>query len=56
MAKLTAVGWLVALLLLYFVSKTKLGHALIYFVLLLVLVFLLLNNYKQINKVILVQQ
>lgn len=48
---LTPVGYIVAFLLLYFVSKSKLGHALIYFTLLLVLVFTLLVNYRQIDKV-----
>jgi hypothetical protein len=53
--RLTFIGWCVMLLGLYWVSKTKTGHAVIYLALLLILVFLLLQNYKQIDKVILVQ-
>lgn len=50
--KLTLVGWMVVLLLLYFVSKSKTGHAIIYMGLFLILVFLLLVHYQQIDNIV----
>lgn len=52
---ITFFGWAVFLLLLYLASKTDKGYHLIYYGLMLILVFLLVNHYKQIDAAMIVQ-
>lgn len=47
----TFIGWAVILLLLFALNKTKVGHTLIYWGLVLILMFLFLNNYQRIQAV-----
>jgi hypothetical protein len=49
--KLTFVGWAIFLFLLYLASKTKFGHNLIYYSLVLILIFLLITSTKKIIDV-----
>jgi len=47
---LTVTGWFVFIILLYVLSKTKMGYSVIYYGLLLILLLLLVGNYKAINQ------
>ncbi|MCF8567009.1 hypothetical protein LLE49_20010 [Alicyclobacillus tolerans] len=47
---LTLVGWFVFLLLLYAWSKTNMGHEVIYYGLVLILILLLVRNYQYVLK------
>lgn len=49
--KLTFQGWIIILLLLVALSKTKIGNALIFYSLFLVFVLLLLGQYKAIQSI-----
>lgn len=50
--KFTLIGWLVCLFALYLVNKTKTGHTLIYWGLILIAAYLFLGNYNRILPVI----
>lgn len=47
-AHFTLLGWAVLLMLLYAVNKTKTGHTLLYFSMVLIVLFLFLFNYQRI--------
>jgi len=47
------VGWFILLLLLTLVNRTRLGHVLIYYSLLLMILFVLVAEYKQITPYLL---
>jgi hypothetical protein len=49
--KLSFVGWIIFLFLLYLSSKTKFGYNAIYYSLILILVFLLITSTQKIIKV-----
>lgn len=48
----TLLGWILFLFGLVLINKTKTGHTLIFYSLLLILVFLLVGNYRRIMSVI----
>ena len=52
----TFVGWIIFLLMLYLISKTKAGYNMIYYVLVLTLVLLLVGNYKAIEAITLKEE
>lgn len=49
---LTVVGWLLVAAALYYWSKSKTGHTILYSVLSLILILLVLSNYKSIEGVV----
>lgn len=49
---LTVLGWFVFLLLLYGWNRTKTGHEIIYFGLVLIFIFLLSRNWERIKPVL----
>lgn len=51
MINLTFQGWVIILLLILAISKTKIGNSVIFYSLLLVLILLLLGQYKEIQKI-----
>jgi hypothetical protein len=50
--KFTLIGWIVGLFALYLFNKTRTGHTLIYWGLILIAVFLFLGNYDRILPII----
>lgn len=48
---LTVVGWAIVLFVLYLWSKTKMGDHIIYYGLILIGLFLVINNYQRLNAV-----
>ncbi|MBX6361658.1 MAG: hypothetical protein IRZ03_16455 [Acidobacterium ailaaui] len=52
-AHVKPLGWIIVLLGLYVVSKSRTGYHVLYFALVLILVFLLAANYQQVDALIL---
>lgn len=50
--KLTVIGWIAFLMILYMINKTKTGHVVIYWGLVAVAIFLLIGNYKRIVPIL----
>lgn len=54
--ELSFAGWVIILGLLYLFSKTTVGYKIIYYSLVLILVLLLIGQYKQIQEIMYVQE
>lgn len=50
--KLSPVGWMLLLLGLYVLSKSRTGYHLIYYALVLILVYLVVSNYQSIDALL----
>jgi hypothetical protein len=48
----TLVGWIIFLMFLYMLNRTRVGHSLIYWMLVLIAVYLFVGNYKRILPVV----
>lgn len=45
-------GWVLLLIILFFINKSRLGHVIIYYSLLLLILFLIVVEYKQIAPIL----